>query len=1431
MCTSVPVYLSTYLSMEPRTLKRLLLAAIALYIAWLAQGKLTGPLRSDGWILYGIAIVLFVLAFARVPVAQFARGQVAAPSPITRQSGWREGLLWALLGLSALSTVISLIQFSTAGNNPSAWLLHIASVLLFISAFIPVKYQNPNSSSPTPQSGARAARVGDILPISNLPISNLQPPTTHLRHALPFLAVIALAVFARLWQIDQFPFGTWYDEADNGNYAVQILNDPNYRPVYVESTNLPAHFLYLIALSFKLFGVGTISIRLVTVAFGIVTVIFAYLLFRRWFGERMGLVAAAMFAVLRYDLTFSRIALHGVTTPAFEVIVLYFLDRALERKQLSDFAAMGLALGFGLAFYASFRLFPIVLGIFIVGLVIAALVRGVRSLSFIPSGRGRFSLLQWVPHLAIFVLGTLIAIAPVAQFAWQNRDVFFARTNTVSIFERRDERDLSKALISNTLKHLEMFNVLGDRNGRHNLPNEPMLDPIIGALAVLGCGYALWRWRDPANALMLLTFLIMNLGGILSVDFEAPQSLRSVGVMPSLVYFATVPLVAIGLEIARVFRLRLRPSDGRATLPAVTSTEIAQPTIAAFPAPAVPAAPPRAMSQLEMRMGAARRTSRAAPQPKPASPIKEPTVAPRTLSQLEMRMGAARRRPTQLTKETTPNSQSPISNLQSPISNLLISNLQLPTTQPPHPRTRKAGRAKPASGAYHPTTQLSFYSLALIALLTAITYFNFNTFFNKQKNSSDAWAAHSAAETIVGNELNRLAPNYDLIVSSLYANHPTVRFIAPNVTNYQQWTVNDRLPLTRDTSRGVALLLDPLLVSSYHEARRNYPTATYREFKPPAGTTPALYEAQLSPNDLRAVQGVVARYFKGESFDGAPIKEEAVAQINLDWTKTQPVNEKFSAELRGTLYVSQYGPYRFSVRGLPTATLLIDENLVNDAAVTLAKGNHALRLRTPGVSAKVEVLWQVPGASQPQPIPASVLFRPPVTNSGLLGTYYQSPNWSGNPAFTQIDPEIALYFHNIPLPRPYSIEWKGKLYAPTAGTYRFATESIDNSQLLINNQIVVDNQRPGSTLEGAASLTQGWNDIVVRFADKTSHTHIYLYWIPPGSSRETVPSRYLSPPMGQYPTAAEIAALPVPLPLPNQPIPQQPAQPSLPLSPAEVAPLNLAYVQTIGQEGTGQLQFKEPRAVAIGVNGTILVADTGNKRVQMLDADGKFIGAIDGGDEKFVEPFDLVTTSIGDIIVLDSEQGWLYRFDPNGKPIGRFGGPSAQFFHPRGLSIDPSDHLYVADTGGSRIVKLSLTGERLQVFGTKGTGKGQFIEPSDGAVDYDGFLYATDVPNRRIQLFSADGRFMLEFQIPAAGAFNGPHIAFAPDQTLLVTAPEPHKIQRYSRDGKLVGEWGGFGQQPNQFRLPTGITVDGNFVWIADTGNHRIQKWKLETGS
>ena len=207
----------------------------------------------------------------------------------------------------------------------------------------------------------------------------------------------------RLYRFDQIPFGTWYDEADYGLNALKMINQPGYLPVFVESTGLPAHFIFLIALSFQILGVSTLAIRAVSVVFGLATVAAAFFTGQSLFNRRVGLALAFLLAVARWDINWSRIGMHGVTVPFFELLTVGLILRALKRQRLVDYTLAGLSMGIGLCFYFSFRLFPLVIGLFFLALW---------------SVRHDFVRLSWRGFILIG-LGVIIASVPVTQFAIQ----------------------------------------------------------------------------------------------------------------------------------------------------------------------------------------------------------------------------------------------------------------------------------------------------------------------------------------------------------------------------------------------------------------------------------------------------------------------------------------------------------------------------------------------------------------------------------------------------------------------------------------------------------------------------------------------------------------------------------------------------------------------------------------------------------------------------------------------------------------------------------------------------------------------------------------------------------------------------------------------------------------------------------------------------
>ncbi|MGD8457718.1 MAG: TIGR03663 family protein [Anaerolineales bacterium] len=128
-----------------------------------------------------------------------------------------------------------------------------------------------------------------------------------------------------------------------------------------------------------------------------------------------------------------------------------------------------------------------------------------------------------------------------------------------------------------------------------------------------------------------------------------------------------------------------------------------------------------------------------------------------------------------------------------------------------------------------------------------------------------------------------------------------------------------------------------------------------------------------------------------------------------------------------------------------------------------------------------------------------------------------------------------------------------------------------------------------------------------------------------------------------------------------------------------------------------------------------------------------------------------------------------------------------------------------------------------------------FNSPRDIAVGIDGSLYITDSKNHRI-VHVKDGEVVNTWgelsvsnnNIAPNGTFNEPWgIAVSPDGNYIYVADTwNHRVQKFSSDGEFIKTWGFFGQTGDPFELwgPRDVATDpdGN-VYVSDTGNKRIQ--------
>lgn len=1100
-------------------------------------------------------------------------------------------------------------------------------------------------------------------------------PTLSRNQVLAIMVVILLAgAGVRFWDLASIPQGVWFDEAQNGLVATRILTDPGYKPIYISDlTQLPALYFYYLAGWIAAVGSNILAVRLAAAALGLLTIPGVFLLGRELFSQRVGLVAAFLLSQSRWHVNFSRFGMNGIAAPFCLVFALYFFARGVRTGKTRDFVLGGVSIGLGLNSYLAFNVVPLL----IVGWLSILLMQ--RRLGFIR---------QYGRQIVLSGIVALIVISPLALFAVGDRQAFLARTQTASLFTGKSPEEARQALASNIIQHAEMFNIRGDRNGRHNLAGSAELDDVTGAFFVLGIVFALVGARQSRFALLLLWLVLLLLPGVLSLDFEAPQSYRSIGVIP------------------------------------VTSLLAALPIAYAW------------------------------------------NIVWRWLGSISVRV----------------------------------------------------------------------LDLAVTCVLLVAGYSNFDVYWFRQIWDNASWAEFSTQATLIAREANRLGPTYSVYMDPVFVGQPTISFVAPQLTNQLPFDPSTVLPF-RIADNAVVFGSDANL-SWVNAVRQDYPDGVYRSFSAKSTDPPILYEAIILSNQVQSVQGLTGEYTIGTAQDSKPAFRRLDKTIDFHWGQAPPVPPPFTVTWRGTLKAPIFGDYTFRLDGPASARFNLDHAPVVGGGqlnkIRLAQGTHDVDVTaTFTTAADLRLSWQTPGGLQ-QVIPTDALFQPPVRNRGLQASFFPNSEWSGAPTIQRIDPDVSKHYHQLPLEQPFTVEWTGKIDLPTTGLYQFGTQSIDSSWLFLDGRLLVDNSRQlDQYVEAAVNLPEGLHDIKIRFLDKTGHSFIDAYWQPPGGVRSLIPGARVFPPMAAYPDRAgpldstQTTFTPSVASTTSSASPiasSQPGATSRPVPAAADVPLigtlptsTLQLRRTIGGKGTSPGQFVESRGVAVDTNGNVAVVDAGAKRVDLFDKSGNFMRAIGTpgtGDGQFVDPTAATFDSDGNLLVLDSETGWIHRFAHAEGFAGKFGGPSGSFYHPRGIALDASGTIFIADTGTGRIAVYNANGEALRSLGEHGTKPGQLAEPTGVAVAPDGSLIVTDSTAHTIGHFDSSFQLLRLLGIAPSDTVNGSHVAIGDAGDVYVSDPGDHRVIHLDNLGQPVDQIGAAGQMAR----PVAVAVDksGN-LYVADS--------------
>jgi DNA-binding beta-propeller fold protein YncE len=257
--------------------------------------------------------------------------------------------------------------------------------------------------------------------------------------------------------------------------------------------------------------------------------------------------------------------------------------------------------------------------------------------------------------------------------------------------------------------------------------------------------------------------------------------------------------------------------------------------------------------------------------------------------------------------------------------------------------------------------------------------------------------------------------------------------------------------------------------------------------------------------------------------------------------------------------------------------------------------------------------------------------------------------------------------------------------------------------------------------------------------------------------------------------------------------------------------------------------LQSPKAIAADGEKQVFVLDAGSHAIHMFDF-GRAKYTLLQADDRMQSPVAMAADQQGTLYVTDKNSRSVLVFDPRGKfsrELMKTHGNESYFEEPRGIAIHrPSGRLYVCDGPRDMVVILDQRGKVLGHIGKRGGGKGQgeFRNPVQVAVAGDEVV-VLDAGNARFQVFDLKGRFRRETPTVDADARSG--LTVDESGNVYVTDGIIGQVEVFGPNGQPLYRFGQTGQEAGQFNGPEGLWIEAGCLFVADTGNKRIQEFRI----
>ncbi|MEW8683465.1 MAG: NHL repeat-containing protein [Candidatus Thiodiazotropha endolucinida] len=235
----------------------------------------------------------------------------------------------------------------------------------------------------------------------------------------------------------------------------------------------------------------------------------------------------------------------------------------------------------------------------------------------------------------------------------------------------------------------------------------------------------------------------------------------------------------------------------------------------------------------------------------------------------------------------------------------------------------------------------------------------------------------------------------------------------------------------------------------------------------------------------------------------------------------------------------------------------------------------------------------------------------------------------------------------------------------------------------------------------------------------------------------------------------------------------------------------------------------------------LFVSDVGNDRIAILDPES--LDLIDAfGEDHQSGTHDIDFDVMGRAYVADTHNNRVIIYSVSGTNASQIGELTTGIRGPEGVLAHPNGRIYVAGAWSNNLVAFE---NGVMVDELRGLSAPHDIELAANGSD----IWLADAGNDRILMLSADLEVKAELTRESYNFDGVRYVDLLADGSLIAADKNNHQIKFIAPDGRpgLVLGDGRPGRGPHKFRTPEGVEVRGTDLWLSDSGNDRIVRYRL----